>query len=111
MNETAKLEVLLGAGGEVRLGRRDVQEMLQKLRARGAGGAAADRLASKLGEADEVVLPQGEAQELLEELRASGRRWVFGSEAPRARPERAPEPDRKHEAEPDRPSRRRFWRR
>jgi hypothetical protein len=110
MNETAKLEALLGAGGEVRLERRDAQEVLQKLRARGAGGSAAERLESRLGRGEEVVLPQGEAQELLEELRASGRRWVFGNDAPRERPSRAPEPERKHEQEPDRPSRRRFWR-
>jgi hypothetical protein len=109
MSDTVKLETLLGAGGEVRLDRREAHEVLQKLRARGAGATAADRLEARLGDAPEVVLPSGEAHALLEELRASGRRWVFGTEAPREHPRAAavePEP------EPHRPSRfRRLWRR
>jgi hypothetical protein len=110
MTDTARLETLLGAGGEVRLGRREAHEVLQKLRARGAGATAADRLEARLGDAPEVVLPSGEAYALLEELRASGRRWVFGTEAPRDHSSEvsAPEP----EPEPERPSRfRRLWRR
>jgi hypothetical protein len=113
MSDTARLETLLGAGGDVRLGRREAHEVLQKLRARGAGATAADRLEARLGDAREVVLPSGEAHALLEELRASGRRWVFGTDAPRedgsdeATP---PEPD--PEPEPERPGRfRRLWRR
>ncbi len=86
MTDTAKLETLLGAGGEVRLARREAQEVLQKLRARGAGGATADRLESRLARTGEVVLEPTEAYALLEELRASGRRWVFGSDAPAAQP-------------------------
>ena len=110
MNDTAKIEALLGAGGEVRLGRREAHEVLQKLRARGAGAAAADRLEARLGDAPEVVLPSDEAHALLEELLASGRRWVFGTEAPRERP--SPAPRRKPEPEPERPSRlRRLWHR
>ena len=110
MNDTAKIEALLGAGGEVRLGRREAHEVLQKLRARGAGAAAADRLEARLGDAPEVVLPSDEAHALLEELLASGRRWVFGTEAPRERPSSPPR--RKPEPEPERPSRlRRLWHR
>jgi len=110
VNDTANLETLLGAGGEVRLGRREAHEMLQKLRARGAGTAAADRLEARLGNAPEVVLPPDEAHALLEELRASGRRWVFGTEAPRERP--SARPQQKLEPEPERPGRfRRLWRR
>jgi hypothetical protein len=110
MSDTAKLETLLGAGGEVRLDRREAHEVLQKLRARGAGATAADRLEARLGDAPEVVLPSGEAHALLEELRASGRRWVFGTEAPRKRPVAAREPE--PASEPRRPGRlRRLWRR
>jgi hypothetical protein len=106
VNDTAKLETLLGAGGEVRLGRHEAHEVLQKLRARGAAGAASNRLEARLGDAPEVVLPPHEAQGLLEELRASGRRWVFGTEAPREPAGQRPEP------EPERPGRfRRLWRR
>ncbi|HYX88036.1 MAG TPA: hypothetical protein VE753_01575, partial [Gaiellaceae bacterium] len=95
-----------GAGGEVKLDRREAHEVLQKLRARGAGATAADLLEARLGDAPEVVLPPGEAHALLEELRASGRRWVFGTDAPRERPVAEPAP------EPKRQSRfRRFWRR
>ncbi|MGB2874677.1 MAG: hypothetical protein WBB76_04295 [Gaiellaceae bacterium] len=106
MNETQKLERLLGAGRDVRLGKRDAHEVLQKLRARGGGSDAADRLAARLEEADEVFLRRGEAEQLLEELRASGRRWVFGTDAPRERP---PGPERRPDPEPDR-GWRRFWR-
>jgi hypothetical protein len=100
-----RIEQLLGTGHDVRLGKRDAHEVLQKLRARGAGSEAAERLESKLGDADEVVLPQKEARQLLEELRASGRRWISGTDAPR------PEPPRKAEREPE-PGPRgwRFWR-
>jgi hypothetical protein len=110
VNDTANVETLLGAGGEVRLDRREVHEVLQKLRARGAAGVAAGRLEARLGDAPEVVLPPDEAHALLEELRASGRRWVFGTDIPRSRP--SPPPDRKPEPEPRRPGRfRRLWRR
>ena len=109
MNETDKLEALLGAGGEVRLDRNDAQEVLQKLRARGGASEPADRLESKLEANDEVVLAEKEAQELLEELRASGRRWVFGTDAPRDQPSA---PQRKPDPEPEREGpRRRLWRR
>jgi len=113
MNESQKLEARLGSGGEVRLDRRDAQDVLQKLRARGAASEAADRLESQLAESDEVVLDAGEAGALLEELRASGRRWVFGNDAERERPiPRAPEPERQREPEPEQPGRfRRLWRR
>jgi hypothetical protein len=110
MSDTGRLETLLGAGGEIRLDRREAHEVLQKLRARGAGAAAADRLEARLGDGLEVVLPPDEAHALLEELRASGRRWVFGTEAPRERP--TPPPRRKPDPEPQRPSRfGRLWRR
>jgi hypothetical protein len=113
MSDPARLETLLRAGGDVTLDRREAHEVLQKLRARGAGATAADRLEARLGDAQEVVLPSGEAHALLEELRASGRRWVFGTEAPRehASDEGAP-PEPEPEPEPQRPSRfRRLWRR
>jgi len=100
-----RLEQLLGAGNDVRLGKRDAYEVLQKLRARGAGSEAAERLESQLADADEVVLPEGEAQQLLEELKASGRRWISGTDAPRPEPPKAPE------AEPEPQVRGwRFWR-
>jgi hypothetical protein len=95
MSETANVENLLASGGAVRLQRRQAQDVLQKLRARGAGSDAADRLESRLAHSDEVVLAPEEAVALLEELRASGRRWVFGSDAERQRPiprVAAPEP-------------------
>ena len=98
------LEQLLSAGPEVRLQKRDAQEVLQKLRARGAESEAADRLESQLADGDEVVIPSSEAQELLEELKASGRRWISGTGEPREEP--APEP----EPEPE-PKKRRFWQR
>jgi len=99
VNETDRLEALLAGGGEVRLAKRDAHAVLQKLRARGAGGATADRLGSQLAECDEVVLRGGEARQLLEELRASGRRWVFGTDAPSERPA---VPERKREPQPKR---------
>jgi len=110
---TDKLETLLGAGGEVRLGRREAQDVLQKLRARGAASDSAERLESQLARSDEVVLAPSEAQSLLEDLRASGRRWISGSDAPREQPpSSAPEPERKPDPEPERPGRfRRLWRR
>jgi hypothetical protein len=99
-----RIEQLLGAGHDVRLGKRDAHEVLQKLRARGAGSEAANRLESQLADADEVVLPQSEAQQLLEELKASGRRWISGTDAPRPEPPRKAEPEPKPE-----PRRWRFW--
>jgi hypothetical protein len=104
-----RLERLLGTGHEVRLGRREAHEVLQKLRARGGRTEAAERLESRLSEGDEVVLMRGEAEQVLEELRASGRRWISGSDAPvvveRAQP---PEPEPEPEPEPRRGWR--FWR-
>jgi hypothetical protein len=113
VTDTHKLETLLGAGGEVRLGRRDAQDVLQKLRARGAASDSADRLESQLARSDEVVLAPNEARSLLEELRASGRRWISGTDAPReGTPPRAPEPAPEPEPEPEPPGRlRRLWRR
>ena len=113
MTETANIETLLAGGGEVRLQRRQAQDVLQKLRARGAGSDAADRLESRLSQSDEVVLAPDEAGALLEELRASGRRWVFGSDAQRERPiPRVPEPAPAPEPEPEtRRGFRRLWRR
>ena len=55
MTDTDKLESLLGAGGEVRLGRREAQDVLQKLRARGAASESAARLEGELAHSDEVV--------------------------------------------------------
>ena len=101
------LEQLLSAGPEVRLRKRDAQEILQKLRARGAESEAADRLESRLAQGDEVVIPSGEAQQLLEALRASGRRWISGTGEPREQPPPEPEP----EAEPEPTKRRWFWQR
>jgi hypothetical protein len=100
-----RIEQLLGVGHDVRLGRRDAHEVLQKLRARGAGSDAAQRLEAQLADSDEVVIPQREAQQLLEELKASGRRWISGTDAPR------PEPPRKPQQEPEpEPRGWRFWR-
>ena len=103
------LEQLLSAGPEVRLQRRDAQEVLQKLRARGAESEAADRLELRLGKNDEVVLPGHEARQLLDELRASGRRWISGTDAPREQPAPAPEPEAEPEPEPEPQKRRWFW--
>ena len=110
MTETDRLETLLASEGDVTLSKHDAQEVVQKLRVRGGGGETIDRLESQLAAGDEIVLPRDEAQQVLEELRASGRRWVFGTGAPReprAMPERKPEP--RPEPEPER-QRRRFWR-
>ncbi|HUI37960.1 MAG TPA: hypothetical protein VLZ04_10745 [Gaiellaceae bacterium] len=99
----ASLETLLAAGGEVRLQKRQAQDVLQKLRARGAVSEAANNIESQLAHGDEVVLAPDEAGEVLEELRASGRRWVFGSEAPREHePPRAVRPEPEPEPEPER---------
>jgi hypothetical protein len=113
VTETDKLETLLGAGGEVRLDRREAQDVLQKLRARGAESDSADRLETQLASADEVVLAPDEAQALLEELRASGRRWISGTDEPREEPPPpALEPEPEPEPEPERASGfRRLWRR
>ncbi len=92
----SELEALLASGGEVRLERRQAHDVLQKLRARGSRSEAAERLESRLARNEEVVLAPDEARALLDELRASGRRWVFGSDAPReepAVPEPEPEPE------------------
>ena len=103
MIDTDKLEAMLGAGGEVRLGRREVQDVLQKLRARGAASDSADGLEAQLGHSEEVVLAPNEAQALLEELRASGRRWISGTDAPREKPSPpAPEPEPEPEPQPER---------
>jgi len=102
------LEQLLSAGPEVRLQKRDAQEVLQKLRARGAESEAADRLELRLAKNDEVVLPEQEARQLLDELRASGRRWISGTGEPREQqpaPVLEPEP----EPEPEPQKRRWFW--
>ena len=101
------VEEILGAGQDVRLGKRDAHEVLQKLRARGAESEAANRLEERLADADEVELERGEAEQLLEELKASGRRWISGTDAPRPEPPRKPEP----EPEPERQRGLRFWRR
>jgi hypothetical protein len=96
----SELEARLASGDHVRLQRREAQDVLQKLRARGGTSEAADRIEAQLAQSEEVELVPGDAAELLEELRASGRRWVFGSdeprehEPPRATPrEPAPEPE------------------
>jgi hypothetical protein len=98
------LEEQLAAGTEVRLAKREAQDVLQKLRARGAESKAADRIEGQLQHGDEVVLAPAEAAALLEELKASGRRWLSGTEAPReheppravpSEPEPEPEPDRR----------------
>jgi hypothetical protein len=98
------LEEQLAAGTEVRLPKREAQDVLQKLRARGAESEAADRIEGQLQHGDEVVLAPSEAAALLEELKASGRRWLSGTDAPReqeppraapAEPEPAAEPERR----------------
>ena len=97
------LEEQLAAGTEVRLAKREAQDVLQKLRARGAESEAADRIEGQLQHGDEVVLAPNEATALLEELKASGRRWLSGTEArreqepPRAVPQ---QPDPEPEPEP-----------
>ena len=99
---SAQLESLLATGAEVRLAKRDAHEILQKLRARGAGSDAANRLEEQLADNDEVVLARDDAEQLLEELKASGRRWISGTTEPR-------EPPPQTEPEPE-PPKRRFWR-
>ena len=102
MNETDNLETMLASGDHVRLPRRQAQDVLQKLRARGGTSEAADRIEAQLAKSDEVVLVPGDAAELLEELRASGRRWVFGSDEPREhKPPRATAPEPEPEPEPE----------
>ena len=109
MNETQRLETLLGAGngGSVRLPRRDAQELAQKLKVRGNPGAAA-RLVELLNSPGDVDLDPEEAKTLLDQLRESGRRWVFGTNEPRELPsmqaaeaEPEPEPQPQSEAEPE----------
>ena len=104
MSEPAtSLETLLSAGGEVRLPKRQAQDVLQKLRARGAVSEAANTIEAQLSQGDEVVLAPDDAGAVLEELRASGRRWVFGSDAPREHePPRAVHPEPEPEPEPER---------
>src|SRR3954462_6939477 len=106
MNETQRLETLLGGGngGSVGLPRRDAQELAQKLKVRGNPGAAA-RLVELLNSPGDVDLDPQEAKTLLDQLRESGRRWVFGPTEPRELPSRRaaeaePEPERQPEAEP-----------
>ena len=106
MNETQRLETLLGAGngGSVTLPRRDAQELAQKLKVRGNPGAAA-RLVELLNSPGDVDLDPEEAKTLLDQLRESGRRWVFGTDEPRELPsmkaaEAEPEPEPQPEAEP-----------
>jgi len=101
VSEPAQLESLLASGDHVRLTRRQAQDVVQKLRARGGTSEAADRIETQLSRSGEVELVPGDAAELLEELRASGRRWISGTDAPReretprsARPEPEPEPER-----------------
>jgi hypothetical protein len=97
------LEEQLAAGTEVRLARREAQDVLQKLRARGAQSEAADRIEGQLQHGDEVVLAPADAAELLEELKASGRRWLSGTDAPREHePPRAAPPEPEPEPEPER---------
>ena len=103
------VEELLGAGHDVRLGRREAHEVLQKLRARGARSEAAERLEAQLADADEVVVPRVEAQQLLDELKASGRRWISGTDAPRPEPPRKAQPEPEPEPGPE-PRGWRFWR-
>jgi hypothetical protein len=96
------LEQQLAAGTEVRLGKREAQDVLQKLRARGAESEAANRIEAQLQHGDEVVLAPAEASALLEELRASGRRWLSGTEAEREHePPRAAPPEPEPEPEPE----------
>ena len=102
MSGFEQLETRLASGDHVRLQRREAQDVLQKLRARGGTSDAADRIVSQLAESDEVELVPGDAAELLEELRASGRRWVFGTDEPREHePPRAAPPEPEPEPEPE----------
>jgi hypothetical protein len=98
----SELEARLASGGEVRLPKREAQDVLQKLRARGAESQAANRIEAQLQHADEVVLAPAEAATLHEELRASGRRWLSGTDAPREHePPRAVPPEPEPEPEPE----------
>jgi hypothetical protein len=102
MSDFDQLEARLASGDHVRLQRREAQDVLQKLRARGGTSDAADRIESQLARSDEVELVPGDAAELLEELRASGRRWVFGSDEPREHePPRSVPPEPEPEPEPE----------
>jgi hypothetical protein len=104
MSDLNQLEARLASGDHVRLQRREAQDVLQKLRARGGTSEAADRIEAQLIRSDEVELVPGDAAELLEELRASGRRWVFGSDEPREHePPRAAPPEPEPPREPERP--------
>ena len=104
MSDFGQLEAPLASCDHVRLPRRQAQDVLQKLRARGGKSDAADRIEAQLARSDEVELVPGDAAELLEELRASGRRWVFGSDEPREHePPRATPPEHEPQPEPDRP--------
>ena len=103
MSEPAQLESLLASGDHVWLTRRQAQDVVQKLRARGGTSEAADRIETQLSKSDEVELVPGDAAELLEELRASGRRWVFGDDEPREHdPPRAAAPEPEPPPEPER---------
>ena len=102
MNEFEQLESRLASGDHVRLQRREAQDVLQKLRARGGSSDAANRIETQLAQSDEVDLVPGDAAELLEELRASGRRWLSGTDEPReheppraAPPQPEPEPEQR----------------
>jgi hypothetical protein len=96
------LEQKLAAGTEVRLDKREAQDVLQKLRARGAESAAADRIERQLQGGDEVVLAPAEAGALLDELKASGRRWLSGTDEPREHePPRAAPPEPEPEPQPE----------
>ena len=102
MRDLEQLEARLASGDHVRLQRREAQDVLQKLRARGGTSEAANRIEAQLAKSDEVELVPGDAAELLEELRASGRRWVFGSDEPREHePPRATPPEPEPEPEPE----------
>jgi hypothetical protein len=102
MSEFDQLEALLASGNHVRLPKRQAQDVLQKLRARGGKSDAADRIEAQLAQSEEVELVPGDAAELLEELRASGRRWVFGDDEPREHePPRATPPEPEAEPEPE----------
>ncbi|HEV8098847.1 MAG TPA: hypothetical protein VGP56_06850 [Gaiellaceae bacterium] len=104
MSDLNQLEARLASGDHVRLQRREAQDVLQKLRARGGTSEAADRIEAQLIRSDEVELVPGDAAELLEELRASGRRWVFGSDEPREHePPRAAPPEPEPPPGPERP--------
>ena len=102
MSDFDRLEALLASGDHVRLPRKQAQDVLQKLRARGAPSSSAERIESQLAHGGEVVLAADEAGAVLEELRASGRRWVFGSDEPREHePPRAVRPEPEPEPEPE----------